>query len=93
MIAGNVWGYLGVSGPHPEPEIGLRFVLSRKSSFALKDLPKPPDSSNFSCGHLNTKEVLSFSRVSKEIGGGVQSPRGRGSTPMTSKPSDICLTP
>lgn len=42
MIAGNVWGYLGVSGPHPEPEIDLRFVLSRKSSFALKDLPKPP---------------------------------------------------
>lgn len=80
-------GYLGVSGPHPEPEIDLRFVLSRKSGFALKDLPKPPDSSNFSGGHLNTKEVLSFSRVSKEIG--VQSPRGRGSTPMASKPSDI----
>lgn len=82
-----------MSGLPPGPEIDLRFVLSRKSSFALKDLPKPPASSNLSCGHLNTKDVLTFSIISKEIGGGVQSPRGRGSTPMASKPSAICLTP
>lgn len=68
-------GYLGVSGLPPGPKIDLRFVLSRKSSFALKYLPKPPDSSNFSCGHLNTKEVLPFSRAQGNRRWGAKSKR------------------
>lgn len=49
-----------MSGLHPGPEINLRFVLNRKSSFALKGLTKSPDSSNLLCGHLSTNEVLPF---------------------------------
>lgn len=47
-----------MSGLHPGPEINLRFVLNRKSSFALKGLTK--NTYLGLCGHLSTNEVLPF---------------------------------